>query len=225
MFDLFVWRRHGAFGRILVLFLLLPVVVAAVVIIVIIIVVARAVVIVIVVAVVLIVVKSPLLIVVLPAVVVLALLVVVLSVIIAWTLLLLAVAALLLRSLVVGGGLFVVESFQKSSLHVVKIVRIGVVGYVFRLFLAGFGTDFLVDFGFELEAAFQTAATTGNVLRIERKSLLFRHFHIDAVEAVEEFRAAERAAACADAAENGRFVANTDLPQFDADFQKAGQVA
>ena len=138
------------------------------------------------------------------------------------------VAALLLRPLEIVGRFFFAERLQTHGLHVVHFVceiRIIVHGNVFRLPLIGFGADFLVDFGFELKAAFQAAATAGNVLRIQRKALLFRHFHVDAVESVEELRAAERAAACSDAAENGRFVAHTDLPQFDAHFQKAGKIA
>ena len=149
MFDLLVRWRHRAFGRILVLFLLLPVVVAAVVVIVVI-VVARTVVVV-----VLVVVETPLLVVVI-IVIVLPLLVIVLPVVVAWTLLLLlAVAALL--PLEVGGRLFFTERFQLDGLHVVQFICVS--GIILRLFLAGFRADFLVDFGFELEAAFQSAAT------------------------------------------------------------------
>ena len=98
--------------------------------------------------------------------------------------------------------------FNSTVTYCVRELFLG----IFLLLLVGFGADFLIDFGFELKAAFQTAAATGNVLRIQRKALLFRHFHVDAVEAVEELRAAERAAAGADAAENGRFIAHADLP-------------
>ena len=127
---------------------------------------------------------------------------------------LLAVAALLLRPLEARGGLLFAQRLQLDGLRVVQFVHVrhGVVRRFLFLFLTGLRADLLVDFGFELEAAFQSAAAAGDVLRIQRKSLLLRHFHVDAVEAVEEFRAAERAAAGADAAENGRFVAHADLP-------------
>ena len=155
MFDLLVRWRHGPFGRILMLFrrLTVAVVVAAVVIVVVIVIIV-----IVVVAVVMIAVEPPLLIVVvvLGAVVVLPRLVVVLPVVVAWTLLLLlAVAALL--PLEVGGRLFFTERFQLDGLHVVQFICVS--GIILRLFLAGFRADFLVDFGFELEAAFQSAAT------------------------------------------------------------------
>ena len=232
MLYLLVRRRHGAFGRILVLPLLLAiavVVVAAVVvtIVIIIVVVAWTVVAVVLVAVVLVAVETAMLVVVSVAVsVVLALLVVVLAVVVARALLL-AVAALLLRSLDVGGRLLFTVPLQLDELRAVLFifVRDGIVRCVFRLFLAGFGADFLVDFSLELKTAFQAAAAAGDILRVKRKALLLRHLYIDAVEAVKEIRAAEWAAAGADAAENGGFVTHADLTQLDADFQKAGKVA
>ena len=158
MFHLFVRRRHGAFGRILVLPLRLAVAVVVIVVGIVIIIVARTVVVV-----VLIIVETPLLVVV---IVVLALLVVVLSVVVTRTLLLLwAVATLRLRPLEVGGRLLFTKRFQLDGVSVIEFVFIDG-GIVFRLFLAGFRTDFLVDFRFELEAAFQSAAATGDVLRI-----------------------------------------------------------
>ena len=159
MFHLFVRRRHGAFGRILVLPLRLAVAVVVIVIgVVVIIIVARAVVVV-----VLIVVETPLLVVV---IVVWALLVVVLAVVVTRTLLLWwTVTALRLRPLEVGGRLLFTKRFQLDGVSVIEFVFIDG-GIVFRLFLTGFRTDLLIDFGFELKAAFQSAAATGDVLRI-----------------------------------------------------------
>ena len=116
-----------------------------------------------VVTIVLIVVETPLLVVV---IVVWPLLVVVLAVVVARTLLLWwSVAALLLRPLEVRGGLFFTELILQGSFCVIEFVCI-CFDIVLRLFLAGFRADFLVDFGFELETAFQSAAATGDVLRI-----------------------------------------------------------
>ncbi len=158
MFHLFVRRRHGAFGRILVLPLRLAVAVVVIVVGIVIIVVTRTVVVV-----VLIVVETSLLVVI---IVVLALLVVVLPVVVTRALLLLwTVAALLLRPLEVGGWLLFTERFQLDGISVIEFVCVcGII--VFCLFLTGFCADFLIDFGFELKAAFQAAAATGDILWI-----------------------------------------------------------
>lgn len=50
------------------------------------------------------------------------------------------------------------------------------------------------------------------------------HFHIDAVEAGEKTGAAEGPAAGADAAQNGRFIADADLTEFDANAEEAGEI-
>src|SRR5690606_13328731 len=80
--------------------------------------------------------------------------------------------------------------------------------------------DLAAELGVEIvlvgQAAEEPAAAARHLARVQREVLILRHFDRDRDEVPEEARAAELAAADADAADELRLVAGADLLQLDA---------
>src|SRR5262249_41561775 len=66
------------------------------------------------------------------------------------------------------------------------------------------------------QTALQPAAQTRKLRRIQAQILLLRHLDRDGLERLQKRRAAERTAARAVAADDLRFVPDTNLPHFDS---------
>ena len=74
------------------------------------------------------------------------------------------------------------------------------------------------------QAAHQPPACAGDLYRVERHRLCFRHLGADGLEVVQKLVAAERPPADAETAEHFRLVAHADLPQLDARAEHAREV-
>jgi len=74
------------------------------------------------------------------------------------------------------------------------------------------------------QAAHQPPADPGELRRVERQLLVFRHLDRDRLEVAQEGRAAQLLAARADAANRARLVAHPDLAHLDARAEFVRQV-